>query len=368
MSHLFLSIMRSLLFSGCIIASVFGSESGHGSFEKMPQPKTKVSSPLLHGVIFFPYHAEYAITLDKNCSHDEGIKNVSGKIIMDVKDLGDRWEVVYSSTLYVYCEGKEKADQYHFTSTDVEWKNSQKYTFEWTSRTDDPSDETTAKGRMIPFDGEDTLETSTTETMIHTDMNGKTEDDIATEKVESDAHLGHIHKTHNIKHRFIQYDAPNDTRVPLHPDVKLPMQHLMYLIQKALRSKSPTESSEDLVFDGSNDTPRVVSIESIINPYTTVIKPNLVHSDESFDGTTEAGRLAKKRAEDFAESMRKAKAWTIKMNVYPSNSEDREDGEPDYVQEYTVNEMGMVLGMKIHYLDPDFVINAEISDCHSLSS
>ncbi len=281
-----------------VAAEHMPTDTSHTSkTEKTPSKETEK-------IIFeaIPFHAKYKIELDKKSHFDPGIHEVHGTLEMTVEDKGDSWMMQQKSTLYIYYKGKKTADKYDLTIASCEAKDGQSYEFYVRSISNDTNDEYILKG---------------------------------------DA------KIPNGQPGYAQFNQGDVKTVTLPKGTLFPLNHLHLLIQEAIKGNITVGQKK--VMDGSSDAQEVIEVDAYITPETNdKLKINISQTTSD------------QAAIDFASKLKTAKAWQIKMNVFPLGS--RDSSEPEYNYTQTVNNFGIPLSMRIKYPDPEFTVKIKLTD------
>jgi hypothetical protein len=255
-----------------------------------------------------PFHAKYKISLDKDSSFDESITEVNGTLEMTVEEKDDVFVSQQKSVLYIYYKGKEAADKYDLTIASYESKNGQAYEFCVRSMVNDEVDD------EIVFKGDAKL---------------------------LEAQQGYA----QLKRK--EANLEEQKLITLPKGTIFPLKQLYVLVQEAMKGNMAVGHQK--VFDGSSESQEVVDVDAYITPKNNY-KMN-INSDA--DATNPA-------ALELAERLKNAKAWQIKMNVFPLES--RDDVDPEYTYTQTVNSLGVPVSMKIKYPDPEFTVNIVMTD------
>jgi hypothetical protein len=122
---------------------------------------------------------------------------------------------------------------------------------------------------------------------------------------------------------------------------------LNLLIQEAIKGNITVGQKKFM--DGSSDAQEVIEVDAYITPETNdKLKINISQTTSD------------QAAIDFAAKLKTAKAWQIKMNVFPLGS--RDSSEPEYNYTQTVNNFGIPLSMRIKYPDPEFTVKIKLTD------
>ncbi len=258
-----------------------------------------------------PFSAKYKITLDNASHFDEGINKVNGTLEMTVRETDKDdvrvWTTEQKSTLYIYYKGKAVADKYELTIASCESKDGQSYEFYVRSIVNDTQDE------MI-FKGEGKL---------------------------PDGKQGYI----QLKQNGVEEEESKIVTLPV--DTLFPLKHMHMLIEEALKGNMTVGQKK--IFDGSSDAQEVVEADAYITP-----KNNYKMNVNTDSKTTDPVEI------EFAQRLKNAKAWQIKMNVFALGS--RDDSDPDYTYTQTVNSLGVPVSMKIIHSDPEFTVDIVMTD------
>lgn len=258
-----------------------------------------------------PFSAKYKITLDNASHFDEGIDKVNGTLEMTVRETDKDdvrvWTTEQKSTLYIYYKGKTVADKYELTIASCESKDGQSYEFYVRSIVNDTQDEMIFKGEGKLLDGK--------QGYIQLKQNGSEEEE---SKI-----------------------------VTLPVGTLFPLKHMHMLIEEALKGNMAVGQKK--VFDGSSDAQEVVEVDAYITP-----KSNYKMNVSTNSKTTDPLEI------EFAQRLKNAKAWQIKVNVFTLGS--RDDSDPDYTYTQTVNSLGVPVSMKIAHSDPEFTVDIVMTD------
>ena len=258
-----------------------------------------------------PFSAKYQITLDNSSHFDEGIDKVNGTLEMTVKETDKDdvcvWTTEQKSTLYIYYKGKTVADKYELMIASYESKNGQNYEFYVRSIVNDTQDEMIFKGEAKLPEGKQ----------------------------------GYI----QLKQNGVEEEESKIVTLPA--GTLFPLRHMYMLIEEALKGNMTVGQKK--VFDGSSDAQEVVEVDAYITPRNNY-KMN-VSTDSKTTDPTEI---------EFAQRLKNAKAWQIKVNVFTLGS--RDDSDPDYTYTQTVNSLGIPVSMKIAHSDPEFTVDIVMTD------
>ena len=258
-----------------------------------------------------PFHAKYKIALDNASHFDEGIDKVNGTLEMTVieKDKDDVrvWTTEQKSTLYIYYKGKTVADKYELMIASYESKNGENYEFYVRSIVNDTQDEMIFKGEAKLPEGK--------QGYIQLKQNGAEEQE--------------------------------SKLVVLPAGTLFPLKHMHMLIEEAL--KGNTTVGQKKVFDGSSNAQEVVEVDAYITP-----KNNYKMNVSTDSKTTDSAEI------ELAQRLKNAKAWQVKVNVFTLGS--RDDSDPEYTYNQTVNSLGIPVSMKITHSDPEFTVDIVMTD------
>lgn len=278
-------------------------------------------------ISFVSHKAIYDISLDKTVFVDEGIQDVHGTSQIILQEKQDRWVYEQKTILYITIKDEHQHTSiYRFDIKSEEHKDSLGYSFSWESSTDDSRETLKAKGEM----------------KLPTSFENSKQDP---KKIQE-----------TLKKRYIQYTVPEFSRVLFNQgSVLLPLEHLQVLIQHALSlTKDEIKQYQNAVFDGSTEAKEVVSIDATIQRDTqTKLTPNIIIKKASYEKDS--------KTISFAEQLKKSPIFDIHFNVYPVGK--RESTTPDYSYSQKMNEIGVVISSKTHYVEPEFSVIFTLKEC-----
>ncbi len=326
------TIMKQFLSFGLMalsIAYVYGSDATPPHKTSTSQEAQKDSSHKAEkegGFELVSYSATYAIELDREHYFDFGIQDVKGTLEVTTVEKDNLWHVVQKSTIFVYFKDKEKTARYDNISQTTESKDGLTYEFKTQSKTNEANEDEETQG-VIQYPTHNTEYNDT-----------------------------------NPPHdkRYVQYTQPEYVRVPLTKDVWLPRQYLQKVIQSAMKGKMQLKHQR--IFDANNAAKEVVEIDSDMQPQPN-FSINTTTPDVSDKATDTASHLSE--ADAFAKKLQRSTVWLLKQKIYEGT--ERTAIEPDYLLSMHINDIGVVLGMKDKYLDPEFSVKITLKECHSLN-
>lgn len=333
MIYYIFSVIKITINTTCIVALIAQTIIANPQHSEIKETKNNIFQPI-------SYHGTYKIELDKDSYFDIGIDSVNGTEELKIREENNQWKVQSQSRMYVHFKKDLDNDNNAPSQYDVEINSEENndglhYAFNCISTANHTQDQNHIQGELkFPVDG-------------HNNVNLNEPPKIIKDKNKA----------------YIQYTAPEFIRVNIDKDVIFPQKHLHFMIKSALKNIFTVHNQK--YFDGSSENPEVVVVDTEIIPQDNFKMQTKLRLDEKDDTTTD-GKTSKhnENASKLANLMQDARIWTLKMNFYPLGK--RETTEPDYIVTQTVNSLGMILSMKIKYMEPEFTVNITMTDCKLL--
>lgn len=223
-------------------------------------------------VDLLPHRATYSITLDKNYD-DEDIEEANGQMTIQLAKVGEGWAIEQKSTLHIYYKDSS-AEQVITTLATYESMDGLKYSF---------------NARTLRADQEETI--------------------------SGDAMLASKGGA-----GIVTYQQPDESTVQLPVGTIFPTQHLIYLLQAAIKGQKVVSN---IVFDGSSETHEPVQVDTVLG---TSQDPKLVLTNKDL--------------------LQAKKVWPMRMAVY---AVDSNGPEADYEINQHVLDRGVIRDMTLDY-------------------
>lgn len=230
-----------------------------------------------------PHRAEYSINLSN--PQKSPVKDVTGTLTIEVRDTGEGWTFEQRYLMYVKTFSGN-TDTFRTTVASWESKDGKYYTF--------------------------TVTSSCNEQIVE---------------------CVHGHGTADAQDPGVAvYQKPESCLVRLPPGTLFPL-HYFHKILKTITS-GEVNLSNQIVFDGTNDTQDIVEANVTITP----LKPDLVLNDKHLIDTD--------------------KAWSLQMAFFQPNNNEI---DPDYELTQTILKSGIILSMKIPMAYGEEIFKTKVS-------
>lgn len=241
-------------------------------------PANETVAPEPAKVDLLPHKATYSITLDKSSvdqknSAEEDIENANGQMTIQLAKAGDGWAIEQQSTLHIYYKDGT-AEQVITSLATYESTDGSKYNF---------------NARTLRGDQE--------------------------EIISGDAILASKGGA-----GIVTYLQPDESTVQLPVGTIFPTQHLIYMLQAAMRGQKVVSN---IVFDGSSETHEPVQVNTIL-------------------GASQDPKLALTNKD----LLKAKKVWPMRMAVY---AVDSPSAEADYEINQNVLDNGVIRDMTLDY-------------------
>jgi hypothetical protein len=246
--------------------------------QTVPPTANETVAPEPATVDLLPHKATYSITLDKSSvdsknSTEEDIENSNGQMTIQLAKAGDGWAIEQKSTLHIYYKDGT-AEQVITSLATYESSDGLKYNF---------------NARTLRGDQE--------------------------EIISGDAILASKGGA-----GIVTYQQPDESTVQLPVGTIFPTQHLIYMLQAAMRGQKVVSN---IVFDGSSETHEPVQVNTIL-------------------GASQDPKLALTNKD----LLKAKKVWPMRMAVY---AVDSPSAEADYEINQNVLDNGVIRDMTLDY-------------------